>query len=177
MFSSIYGLPAPDITEVKAQGLQHNQSWKDEVTLDVEWAHAMAPAAKIFIVTATARSSLDEAINLAVVHHYGNTISNSWSTLEGFGNPAHFGRVNRILQMAAAKGIDVNFSSGDDGDERFRAGFITVDFPPSSPFATSIGGTSFALQGGNVLFETGCWRIPSPAWRSSRPSMESSRSA
>ncbi len=155
VFSSIYGLPAPDITEVKAQGLEHNQSWKDEVTLDVEWAHAMAPAAKIFIVTATARSSLDEAINLAVVHHYGNTISNSWSTVEGFGNPAQFGRVNRILQMAAAKGIDVNFSSGDSGDERFRVGFVTVDFPASSPFATSIGGTSLALQGGTVLFETG----------------------
>ena len=171
VFSSIYRLPAPDITEVKAQGLQHNQSWKDEVTLDVEWAHAIAPAAKIFLVTATNRSSLDEAINLAVVHHFGNTISNSWSTLEGFGNPAQFNRVNRILEMAAAQGIDVNFSSGDDGDERFSVGF--VDFPGSSPFATSIGGTSLALSGGNVLFETG-WgtnltRIAEPAAAGSPP--------
>ena len=60
-------------------------------------------------------SALIEAINYAVVHHLGNTISNSWSSLEGFGNPAQFGRVNRILQMAAAQGIDVNFASGDAG--------------------------------------------------------------
>jgi subtilase family serine protease len=125
------------------------------VTLDVEWAHAMAPAAKIVLVTATNRGSLDEAINLAVVHHYGNTISNSWSSIEGLGNPAQYVRVNRILQSAAAQGIDVNFSSGDYGDERVRVGFVSVDFPGSSPFATSIGGTSLALSNGKVMFETG----------------------
>ena len=173
VFSQIYGLPAPQITEIKAQGLEHNQAWKDEVTLDVEWAHAIAPAAKIVLVTATPRSSLDEAINLAVVHHYGNTISNSWSSVEGLGNPAQFGRVNRILEMAAAQGMDVNFSSGDFGDETVTVGFASVDFPGSSPFATSIGGTSLSLSGGKVQFETG-WgtnltRIANPVSAGSPP--------
>ncbi|HET7500937.1 MAG TPA: S53 family peptidase [Kofleriaceae bacterium] len=159
VFSQVFGLPPVDLTVVKAPGLVHNPGevdWAGEVTLDVEWAHAMAPGARIALVVATARSSLDEAINYAVVHHLGNTISNSWSTLEGFGNPAQLGRVERILQMAAAQGIDVNFSSGDNGDEAARAGFITVDYPASSPFATSIGGTSLALDAQrNLVFETG----------------------
>jgi subtilase family serine protease len=158
-FSSFYGLPPVDLTIAKAPGLVHSPDdagWDGETTLDVEWAHAMAPAAKIVLVTATARSSLDEAINYAVVHHLGNTISNSWSSLEGFGNPAQLGRVERILQMAAAQGIDVNFSSGDDGDESGAVGFVTVDYPGSSPYATSIGGTSLAMDAQrHVLFETG----------------------
>lgn len=159
IFSQVYGLPPANLTVSKAPGLggsPHNNGWDGETTLDVEWAHAVAPAANIALVVATDRASLDEAINYAVVHHLGNTISNSWGSLEGFGNPAQLDRVNRILQMAAAQGIDVNFSSGDDGDEMLTAGFRTVDFPASSPFATGVGGTSLALNSDNTLaFQTG----------------------
>jgi len=91
-----------------------------------------------------------------VVHHLGNTISNSWSSLEGFGNPAQFNRDNRILEAAAVQGIDVNFSSGDFGDNVVLVGFKTVGFPGSSPFATSIGGTSLALNPDDtIMFQTG----------------------
>ncbi len=144
LFSQIYGLP--DIT---------SQNFS-VVKLDVEWAHAMAPGANIALVVATDRASLDEAINYAVVHHLGNTISNSWSSIEGFGNPRTLDRVNRILEMAAAQGIDVNFASGDRGDEFNTVGFLSVDFPASSPFATGIGGTSLALNPDNsIMFQTG----------------------
>ena len=159
VFSEIYGLPPVNLQIIKAKGISHNphgSGWDTETTLDVEWAHAIAPGANIALVLADNHASLDEAINYAVIHHLGNTISNSWSSLEGFGNPAQLGRVERILQMAAAQGIDVNFSSGDDGDELLRAGFITVDYPASSPNATGIGGTSLALNNNNGRkFETG----------------------
>ncbi len=162
-FSQIYGLPdlTPDNFQVlRAPGAVNNPSrpgWDTETTLDVEWVHAMAPKAKIVLVIGpTNHSDLDEAINWAVIHHLGNVISNSWASLEGFGNPAQFDRVNRILEMAAAQGIDVNFSSGDSGDEVVNVGFKTVDFPSSSPFATSIGGTSLALNPDNTIaFQTG----------------------
>lgn len=164
IFSQIYGLP--DITSqnfsvVKAPGLVNNpkgpaRNWDLETTLDVEWAHAMAPGANIALVVGTDRASLDEAINYAVVHHLGNTISNSWSSIEGFGNPQQLDRVNRILEMAAVQGIDVNFASGDRGDEFQTVGFLSVDFPASSPFATGIGGTSLALNPDNTAqFQTG----------------------
>src|SRR5262249_37785016 len=149
------------LTIAKAPGLSHNPkgfglAWDLETTLDVEWAHALAPNAAIVLVLATDRASLDEAVNYAVVHHLGNTISNSWSRVEGLGNPAQFDRVNRILQMAAAQGIDANFATGDDGDEASVVGFKTVDFPASSPFATGVGGTSLALNpDGTIAFQTG----------------------
>src|SRR5207302_9757550 len=114
------------------------------------------PGAKIALVVATDRASLDEAIHYAVIHHLGNTISNSWGSIEGFGNPAQLNRVERILQMAAAQGIDVNFSTGDFGDNVISVGFVSVDYPASSPNATGIGGTSLALNNNNSRkFETG----------------------
>jgi subtilase family serine protease len=167
LFSATYNLPPVNLTIVKAPGLPNNPhgpafTWDVETTLDVEWVHAIAPGAKIALVLATDRASLAEAIHHAVIHHLGNTISNSWSAPEGLGNPAQFNRVNRILEMAAAQGIDVNFASGDFGDESFPpnlpggVGFVTVEFPPSSPFATGIGGTSLALNADNTIkFQTG----------------------
>jgi subtilase family serine protease len=164
VFSQIYGLP--DLTPsnfqiVKAPGISNNphgvaRGWDVETSLDVEWAHAIAPGANIALVLATDHASLDEAINYAVVHHLGNTISNSWSTIEGLGNPAQFIRANRILEQATVEGIDVNFATGDFGDETVRVGFQSVDFPASSPFATGIGGTSLALNPDNTMaFQTG----------------------
>ncbi len=170
VFSQLYGLP--DLTSSNFQVFQApgpvvnnpcnkkfcQGSWPDEVTLDVEWVHAMAPGAKIDLVIAPNNGNdLDEAVNYAVVHHLGNTISNSWSSVEGFGNPARFNRDNRILEEAAAQGIDVNFSSGDSGDFAAAVGFKTVGFPGSSPFATSIGGTSLALNSNNGIAWQSGW--------------------
>jgi subtilase family serine protease len=62
----------------------------------------------------------------------------------------------RILEQAAAQGIDVNFATGDFGDETARVGFVSVDYPASSPFATAVGGTSLALHPDNsIAFQTG----------------------
>jgi len=169
VFSQLYGLP--DLTPanfqvIHAPGAVHNPGkghfggsagWAGEITLDVEWVHAMAPGANIvLLISPNNGSDLDETVNYAVVHHLGNTISNSWSGPEGFGNPAGLIRVERILEMAAAQGIDVNFSSGDEGDDVAQVGFTTVDYPGSSPFATSVGGTSLFLNPDNSIdFETG----------------------
>jgi subtilase family serine protease len=156
LFSQVYGLPPVDLSIPRAPGIANNpkgvaRTWDVETTLDVEWAHAIAPLAKIVLLTATDHASLDEAINWAVVHHLGDTISNSWSTLEGLSNPRVFDRDNRILEMAAAEGIDVNFATGDFGDNTTTEGFKTVDFPASSPFATAVGGTSLMLNGDNSI--------------------------
>jgi subtilase family serine protease len=164
LFSKTYGLPhltPANFQIVKAPGISNNphgvqRGWELETTLDVEWSHAIAPGANIALVLATDHGSLDEAINYAVVHHLGNVISNSWGNSEALGNPARFIRDNRILEMAAAQGIDVNFSTGDFGDNSPVLGFVTVQFPASSPFATAIGGTSLALNSDNTMaFQTG----------------------
>jgi subtilase family serine protease len=50
----------------------------------------------------------------------------------------------------------VYFSSGDNGDETSRFGFATVDWPASSPWVTSVGGTSLGVGAANTReLETG----------------------
>lgn len=49
---------------------------------------------------------------------------------------------DNILLMAAATGVSVLFSSGDDGDEYTTIGQVAADYPASSPWATAVGGTT-----------------------------------
>ncbi len=164
LFDEVYGLPDPTLNIYRAPGVYQNgnahfatSSWALETTLDVEWAHAVAPGATIDLVLGpTPTAALDEAINYALVHHLGNVISNSWSESEMSGNPARFNRDNKILEMAAAEGVDVNFATGDNGDEMDATGVKQVDFPASSPYATGVGGTSLALNpDGTQKWQTG----------------------
>jgi subtilase family serine protease len=166
-FTQIYGLAPLNLQVIQAPGSTNNPrtrgkfgdptGWQGEITLDVEWVHAMAPGAKIVLLIAPNNGAdLDEAVNYAVVHHLGNVISNSWGGPEGMANPATFNRMNRILETAALQGMDVNFSSGDNGDDTSLIGYKSAEFPNSSPYATSVGGTSLALDSNNnIAFQTG----------------------
>jgi subtilase family serine protease len=131
--------------------------WQAEVTLDVEAVHAMAPGAKIVLVAAPNNyADLDEAINWVVIHHIANIVTNSWGLSTDLMDPGKASRDERIFMQAAAQGIGLNFSSGDNGDELANTGGKTVDYPASSPWVNAVGGTSLFLNGDNSYsFETG----------------------
>jgi subtilase family serine protease len=60
------------------------------------------------------------------------------------------------LIQAAAEGIGVYFSSGDDGDETDNFGYATTEWPASSPWVTAVGGTSLGIDAANRrVLETG----------------------
>ncbi|HEY3531399.1 MAG TPA: S53 family peptidase [Nocardioides sp.] len=147
----------PGIGHVKDSKAQDPSGWLPEVAIDVEAVHAMAPGAKIVLVAApNDRSSLDEAVNWILVHHLANIVTNSWGFPVDLASPGQGTRMERILETAAAEGIGVNFSTGDDGDNSGRFGVQTVDFPATSPWANAVGGTSlFADEQGNYDSETG----------------------
>lgn len=131
--------------------------WQAEVTLDVEAVHAMAPGAKIVLVAAPNNyADLDEAINWVVIHHLANIVTNSWGLSSDLMDPGKASRDERIFMQAAAQGIGLNFSSGDNGDELSATGVKTVDYPASSPWVNAVGGTSLFLNSDNSYnFETG----------------------
>ena len=65
------------------------------------------------------------------------------------------GQENLHIQ-AAGEGIGLYFSSGDNGDESASLGSAQPDFPASSPWVTSVGGTSLGIdKTGQKSFETG----------------------
>jgi subtilase family serine protease len=156
-FDSLFGLPAPPSFQIvcpdgcptsNLNPRTHNPhdefGWAIETSLDVEWAHAMAPGANIVLVVAP--SSSGDAINSVeakVIPLYPGSIMS-----QSFGIPEFLVHNNnaQVMQahlnyIAAAKaGITVLASAGDSGASN---GFSSANalYPSSDPFVTAVGGT------------------------------------
>jgi subtilase family serine protease len=142
-------------------------NWQFETTLDVEWAHAIAPGANIVLVLAPDNSftNLDLANLAAIENQFGNVLSNSFGipeiALVDF-LPSELVVENGISEIAAALGIAQNASSGDSGDNLavdqadFGIDSVSVGANADSPFATGVGGTSTFLDSkSNIKLQTG----------------------
>jgi len=135
--------------------------WDVETSLDVEWSHSVAPGANIALVLAldNSNSNLDLAVLYAIDNLLGPVISNSYGIEEAYlatYDPSELTVENTINELGAALGISVNFSSGDSGDFLLAYGQTTVSMPASSPYATSVGGTSLFLnQNWSTMLQTG----------------------
>lgn len=126
--------------------------WYSEQSLDVEAVHATAPGAKILYVGAkNCETGLDEAVQRVVDHHLADIITNSWGLNGGdlLEPPSARQAFDNVLMMAAGTGIGVQASAGDNGDEFKTLGMTVADYPSSSPYITSVGGTSLQVGAGN----------------------------
>ncbi len=145
-FSAEYGLPAETSTAVTASTNQvfqivyatgtrpaGNASWNGEEALDIEWAHALSPGAKIVLVEAASSSFSDllTAINQAVAIAGVAQVSMSWGSKDFSGEATFDGHFDLNGPLFFA-------SSGDAGGE--------VDYPSCSPFVSAVGGTSVATS-------------------------------
>jgi len=140
-----------------------------ETTLDVESSHALAPGAWIDLFVAAdftfnnLLSEESEAVNnncvtINSVNQCSYQVSNSWGAPESSTSPLTRIVLNATADAAAAKGISLNFASGDDGDFLQATGAIQVSWPASDPWVTAVGGTSMFLKNdgsGDILFQTG----------------------
>jgi subtilase family serine protease len=145
-FDTQFGLPTCTtsngcFTVATPQGIQHtDRGWALEVSLDVEWAHAIAPGAKILLVESATNSfaNLFGAVDYASAR--ANQVSMSWGGSEfssEASNDFHF----------QVTGVTFFASSGDSGH-----GII---YPSASPFVVSVGGTTLNLDRfGNFVSET-----------------------
>jgi subtilase family serine protease len=141
-------------------------NWQFETTLDVEWAHAVAPGAKIVLVLAADNSfvNLDAANHFAIQNQLGSVLSNSFGIPEIVLvqlAPAELNLENRLAKLAAAMGISQNVSTGDSGDNLAvdTADFglpVTSSGANDSPFVTTVGGTStFLNRNHSIKLQTG----------------------
>ncbi len=153
-FDSYFGLPAPPSFTIVCPptgcprtltaGPHDPVSWGVETSLDVEWAHAMAPGANIVLVVAP--SSSGNAINVAeagAILAYPHSIIS-----QSFGIPEILIRANnaQVIQAhmnylaAAAANDTVLASTGDYGATNGYAA-QNANFPASDPLVTAVGGT------------------------------------
>ena len=148
-FSAQYGLPACTtangcFTKVDQTGgtayPRADSGWALEISLDVQWAHAIAPGARILLVEA-ASSSLG---NLLAAEDYAGWhagyVSNSWGTAEFSGESAYDAYFRQ-------PGVSYFVSSGDSG--------LPAEWPSSSPSVVSVGGTTLNFSSGVFTSETG----------------------
>ena len=132
--------------------------WQGETDLDLQWAHAIAPQAKIVVLIMPSEDwqEFEYAIQYTMNNKLGNVISNSYGLSEYESGPVTIKGFDQVIEMAAAKGIAVNFSSGDGGDGGTGAPNAGgTSFPADSGYATAVGGTSLGVPSGSGTAESG----------------------
>jgi kumamolisin len=141
VFSAQFGLPLPTASNfqvVYANGRQPavNADWNIEEALDVEWAHAMAPQAKIYLVEAASNSfsNLLAAVSVAsnlIRQAGGGEVSMSWGGSEFSGETSD----DSYFSAVAGPGVVYFAAAGDSPG---------VIWPSASPNVVSAGGTAIS---------------------------------
>lgn len=132
VFDTTFGLPdPPSFTKVNQNGQTTSlppasSSWGPEIALDIEWAHAMAPAASIILVEANSASN-DLFTAAAEAAKLASVVSMSWGGLE---DPTETG-FDSIFQVP---GVTFLAATGDSGAPGL--------YPAFSPHVVAVGGTS-----------------------------------
>lgn len=154
-FDSTYGIAAPpSFSVVNENGgsslpTTSNQSWGVETSLDVEWAHGMAPGANIVLVEANSNSGSDlyTAVNTARNMAGVSVVSMSWGSGEWSGETSYD---SYFTTPSGHQGVTFVASSGDSGSSG------APEYGSVSPNVMAVGGTQLSTDGsGNYLGETG----------------------
>jgi subtilase family serine protease len=166
-FDRLFGVPDPtpagfltiDGPAVSASGSGDVNGWGVETSLDVEWAHAMAPGARIVLVQAASDDDANIAAALAqVIPQYpGAIISQSFGEPESLAGEA-FAELRADYEAATALGDTLLASAGDNGATFTSlvgtASPTQASYPASDPLVTGVGGTE-GLPAGNGLLVNG----------------------
>jgi subtilase family serine protease len=181
IFDQEFGLPpitiqvmAPIGTIPFDPGNKEMQGWAGETELDVQIIHAIAPGARIVVLTSPVdelegTSGLPQFLQLeqyVISHHLGSIISQSWgaseATLKDSAGQQEIQQWDAFYKQATTQeGITFFGSSGDNGDVDYidmKATILTTtpttSFPTDDPWVTSTGGTTLIREPGGGFSES-----------------------
>ena len=186
-FDTFYGLPslnglgakknsklgtftqvAPDgLTPFDPSNLFHT-GWAEEITLDVLFAHAMAPGANITLVLSKSDDDADilSATKYAVDHNLGDIISQSFGENESCVDTSLLKAEHLLFAKATLKGITLVAASGDQGAAQPTCDgtsfVLAASSPASDPLVIGVGGTDLSAAG-YCLVSEGCDPKKNPA--------------
>jgi len=176
-FSAEFGLPVPNTPggpsftiyypsgtptySKSAHGTQ--EGWAEETSLDLQWAHTIAPRANIVLVAANPEEtqgvqgfpSIFKGEQWAIQNYPGSVISESFSVTEqsfpGNSATSQIAKFDQTYQLAMTNHVTVLAATGDSGTANTIGGqgaskgksvpYPTVTWPPSDPLVTAVGGT------------------------------------
>jgi subtilase family serine protease len=180
-FDAHFGLPAPPSFRViqpagrvpPYRPTADRTTWASETTLDVEWAHVMAPGASILLVeTPTSENEgttgfpqIVTAEEYVLRHGLGQVISQSFAATEQtFGSRTMLENLRAAYELAQADHVSVLSATGDTGATGYTLSMKTlyttraVSWPATDPLVTAVGGTQLDLRA------NGTRRSPDVAW-------------
>jgi kumamolisin len=135
-----------------------------EVALDVEVVGAVAPKADIpvFFAPNSAQGFIDgvnEAVSAQVKAGKPGAVSVSWGAPQGLAfSPADEAAFAKVLDNAAAHGVNVYVASGDNGStDGAQDGKDHVDFPSALPSVVSTGGTELQVNADGTRSQEVAW--------------------
>jgi len=122
--------------------------WTNEIAIDVDWAHVVAPLAKIILVEANSNSFADMYGSVDVaVQNGANVVSMSWS------GPEYSTEINDDSHFTVT-GVTFVAASGDGGHSG------GTQYPAASPYVVGVGGTTLTVS------STGAW-VKETTWTGS----------
>jgi subtilase family serine protease len=162
-FSQLHaqGFPPPDAPPPNnSPGQEARNAWALEVSLDVEWAHSIAPGANIILATSPTAETLgvqgfEQFMNsedYIIKHHLADVISQSFASGEaGFNSTQSLLNLRFAFKDAQAEGVTMLAGSGDFGSATLKKTPVSqggtflpdpgVWWPASDPLVTGVGGT------------------------------------
>jgi kumamolisin len=154
-FCKLVGSGVPKVRAISVDGTStlRRDGNQGEVMLDVEVIAGVCPKATIAVYFAqwTERgwiTALDAAVHDK--KHDPSVVSVSWGNAEDtdIWTEQAVVQINETLKEAAYLGITVCVAAGDDGSsDAVNDGLAHVDFPGSSPYVLSVGGTTIPMRG------------------------------
>jgi subtilase family serine protease len=153
---------APTMTLVPGSGtstVDDSSGDEDESDIDVEWSGAVATGATINFVYVGNNQNYDvfDSIQYAIDNDLGQIISTSYGACEAQFSSSDITTFQTWFEQANTQGQTVVAAAGDNGvadcettgkngtvvngDQATQG--LAVDYPGSSPYVTSIGGTEF----------------------------------
>ena len=167
-FDKTYGLPNPPSLKIIQPagtftwtGSRDQEGWAGETSLDVEYAHAIAPKANILLVETpvaeiegvTGFPQIVQAEKYVIDHHLGGVISQSFdATEETFATKQSLLDLRGAYIDAYLHHVTVLGASGDRGatdsepDGSSLYPYRVIGWPASDPLVTAVGGTQLSLD-------------------------------
>jgi len=125
-----------------------NAGWDQEIAMDVEWAHAIAPGANLLLVETKNdnTNNLVAGVQFAVSVPDVSVVSLSWGGSEFSGETADDAD---FIAPSGHQGVTVVAAAGDDGPG--------AEWPADSPDVVGVGGTTLNVSSSGVYEGETAW--------------------
>lgn len=152
-----FNLPVPEVSSISVDGFTPRSDKRNnsQVMMDIEIAGSIAPRAHIELYFApSSGDGIRDAIRMAVQNRVA-VFSSGWAMPESKWSQRDVTEINNSLEEAAQNDVTVIATAGYRGvTDGVKDGKRHVDFPASSPWVLSVGGTTLRTADGHIESET-----------------------